>query len=112
MQTIDDATQMFPNNYRVLIDKYYIHAKFKDIHGMQETINTYSQKYSNNKDIHHYNTVRKFKILLYTINGEKDKILPTINELKFYPEETIKKLINKYYISNDEVACSADESFD
>lgn len=103
LEYINCAAKQFPNNYRVLIDKYYICAKFKNISEMNEIIEVYSCKY-NDKKIYHYNTIIKFKILLFAITGQKERIPLIIKDLKYYPEEAINKLIDKYYISNDEVA--------
>lgn len=107
---IDIADIQFPNNYRVLIDKFYICAKFKNINEMINIIEIYSQRYNCKDIIYHSNTITKFKILLATIKGEKDKIPLIIRNLRYYPEEAINKLIDKYYIPGDEIASSLEDN--
>ncbi|CAK7052098.1 TIR domain-containing protein [Tissierella carlieri] len=109
LEYINKAFQEFPNNYRILIDKYYICAKFKNISEMENVIETYSDRY-NIKDTNHHNIIIKFKVLLFHIKGEYEEIPVAINKLKYYPQEAINKLLNKYYVSDEQIATGKDNN--
>ncbi len=103
MDIINDAIDEFPKNHRVLIDKFHICAKFHSEKEMEKIIEVYKENY-NLKHIYHHNTVVKFQILLHAIRSEYDRIPILVRSLKFYPEEAIEKLIEKYTGSFEDIA--------
>lgn len=106
IECINRALNEFPNNYRILIDKYYICARFKRVQEMKDIIEIYSQKYGV-KSANHHNMIIKFNILLSSVTGEIDKIPLKIKDLKHYPEEATNKLIERYYSANTEIAITS-----
>ncbi|SFS06187.1 toll/interleukin-1 receptor domain-containing protein [Anaeromicropila populeti] len=107
LRLINSACKEFPYNYRVLIDKFYICAKFKKTKDMEELIEEYTKKYKS-KNTNHNNTIIKLKILLFAVTGESEKIPSIIKGLQNYPEEYITKWIDRYYSSANEVAATND----
>lgn len=109
MQYINTAYKEFPTNHRVLIDKYYICAKFHNENEMEIIINDYKERFDI-KQIFHNNTIIKFQILLHAIREEYEKIPKLLKYLRFYPEAAVRKLIEKYSNPESEIAVSSDET--
>lgn len=108
MNDIEQACIKFPQNYRVLIDKYYICAKFHNIEEMNIIIEEYEKKFST-KNINHHNTLIKFKILLFAITGQYHMIEANIRLLKNYPEQATKKLFEKYSEQLSDIAVTIED---
>lgn len=102
---IDSAIEEMPNNHWVLADKFHIHAKFGNSKEMENVLTRYSEKFSD-KQINHKNNLIKFQILISAVNNQHDRIPQLINRLKFYPKESIEKMIEKYSSAFSETATS------
>ncbi len=108
LKLINLACDEFPSNFRVLIDKFYICAKFKKIEEMEALIEDYTKKYKS-KNVNHNNTIIKLKVLLYAVTGEVDKIPFIVNELRNYPNEAVNKWIDRYYSQTNEAAITKEK---